>query len=164
LRYFFLKEIPPTSDGDFSERRLTEVYNADLANGLGNLISRIAKLCESADYTVMGSKERISGHIINVEEYSDALINYRFNEALAFVWKKISDLDKFLDTEKPWDLLKADSHAQATRLKEALSHMTDRIQEIGALLEPFMPDTAKKIEEQFKGPKISSQKPLFPRI
>lgn len=165
LRYFLLKEIPSTADGDFSERRLKEVYNADLANGLGNLVSRVAKLCESADYVVMGSKERVSGHIVDVEGYSEALANYRFNEALGIVVEKIRRADKFIDDEKPWELLRGKKlEVRSEKLDGILAHLVDRMQEIAAMLEPFLPETAEKIEEQFKGPKITSQKPLFPRI
>ena len=164
LRYFFLREIPSTADGDFSERRLKEVYNADLANGLGNLVARVAKLCETSDFTSMGSKERVSGHIVDVEGYTEAIEGYRFNEALAIVNEKITRADKFIDQEKPWELLKNPTPTQSTKLREALSHLVDRIQEVAAMLEPFLPETAKKIEEQFKGPKIKSENPLFPRI
>lgn len=168
LRYFLLREIPSTADGDFSERRFKEVYNADLANGLGNLVARVAKLCESTDYTVMGSEERVSGHIDNIEGYSDALAEYRFNDALIWIQEKITRADKFIDQEKPWELLAKNEknalHARQARLREALAHLVDRVQEVAAMLEPFLPETAKKIEDQFKGPKIVSQRPLFPRL
>lgn len=160
LRYYLLREIPSTGDGDFSKNRFKEVYNADLANGLGNLVSRVAKLCETANYTHLGSKEGISAHLIAIEGYSEALSEFRFHDALSFVWKKISELDKFINNEKPWALLKTNSQ----RLKAILSHSVDQIQEIAALLEPFLPETAKKIESQFKGPKITVQPPLFQRI
>src|SRR5260221_1149002 len=84
LRYFFLREIPSTADGDFSEARLKEVYNADLANGLGNLIARVAKLCENAHFTQLISANKSSEHIISIQGYSDALNEYRFNDALSF--------------------------------------------------------------------------------
>ncbi len=160
LRYFFLRHISPFVDGDFSEEKLKSAYNADLANGLGNLVSRVAKLCENANYTHMGSKERVSGHLIEVGEYSEALSEFRFNDTLSFVWQKISEMDKFIDQEQPWNLLKTDNQ----RLKTVLGHAVDQIQEIAGLLEPFLPETAQKIEHQFQGPKILSQKPLFPRI
>lgn len=160
LRYYLLRYISPFADGDFSEDKFRKAYNADLANGLGNLIARVAKLCESIDYIQMGSKNRVSAHLISIDEYSDALSEFRFNDALSFVWRKIAALDKFINDEKPWNLLKnADP-----RLKSVLAHSVDQIQEISGLLEPFLPETAKKIEEQFKGPKINSDKPLFPRI
>lgn len=78
LRYYLLREIPSTADGDFSERRLLEIYNSDLANGLGNLVSRVAKLCETTHYETMGSKTRVSGHVIELGEYTQAITEYRF--------------------------------------------------------------------------------------
>ena len=160
LRYYFLRHISPFADGDFSESKFKDVYNSDLANGLGNLISRVAKLCENSNYVQMGSESRVSGHLISIEEYSDAISQFRFNDALSFVWKKIAALDRFINDEKPWDLQKAGDK----RLKSILAHSVDQIQEIAALLEPFLPETAEKVEKQFQGPEIKSQKPLFPRI
>lgn len=160
LRYYVLSDIPSTGDGDFSETRLQEVYNADLANGLGNLISRTAKLCESAHFTEMSSIKKSSAHLIEVEEYSQALAEYRFHDALKFVWDKITELNKYIDSEKPWNLVKQDDR----RVKDVLAHMVDGLQEIGALLEPFLPETAEYMEKQFQGPDIVAQKPLFPRV
>lgn len=160
LRYFFLAKFSPFADADFSESKFKEVYNADLANGLGNLVSRVAKLCENANYTQLVSQNITSTHLIGGEQYLQALEEFRFNDALSFVWKKISELDKFINDEKPWQLQKTNDQ----RLKTVLSHAVDQIQEIAALLEPFLPKTAKKIEGQFKDPQIVSQKPLFPRI
>lgn len=160
FRYYVLSNISSTADGDFSEERLKEVYNADLANGLGNLISRVAKLAENAHYTLTGNKERTSSHLIGVEAYTKALNEYRFMDAVGFVWKKTSDLDKYIDEEKPWDLLKN----QNARIKDVLAHAIDEIQEIAGLLEPFLPETSEKITTQFKGPEIKAQSPLFPRL
>jgi len=160
LRYYFLRYVSPFSDGDFSEDKFKKVYNSDLANGLGNLVARVAKLCETSNSVQMGSASRTSEHLIDVEEYSKAMSQFRFNDALSIVWNKISTLDKFINDEKPWDLLKN----QDPKLKSILAHTVDQIQETAGLLEPFLPQTAQKIEEQFKGPKIISSKPLFPRI
>jgi len=160
LRYYLLAEIPPTEDGNFSEERLKEVYNADLANGLGNLVARIAKLCESSHYIQMGSDGKASAHIIDVEEYASAIADYRFDEALQFIWRKVDELNHFIDSEKPWNLLKQ----QDRRLKGVLSHCVDGLQEIAVLLQPFLPETASTILEQFKGPEIKAGKSLFPRI
>lgn len=160
LRYYCLAKISPFADGDFSEEKLKDAYNSDLANGLGNLVARVAKLCETTKYSHMVTKTRESLHLIDVEEYSQALSEFRFNDAVSVVWKKISELDKFINQEKPWELAKNNN----PRLKGILSHSVDQIQEIAVLLEPFLPEIAKKIEEQFRGPEITSQKPLFPRI
>ncbi|MBP9719423.1 MAG: methionine--tRNA ligase [Candidatus Levybacteria bacterium] len=160
LRYYFLAKFSPFLDGDFSEERFVETYNSDLANGLGNLIARVAKLCENSDYTEMGNKQRVSLHLMDAKPYIEALENFKFNEALFFVWAKITKLDQYINEEKPWALAKT----QNPRLKSVLAHAIDQIQEIAALLEPFLPETSKKIEEQFKGPKITSAPSLFPRI
>jgi methionyl-tRNA synthetase len=156
LRYYLLAEIPPTSDGDFSEERLKEVYNADLANGLGNLVSRVAKLCENANFKQAENHK----HIIEDEDYLKALEDYRFDEALKFIWTKIDDLNKFVDTNKPWELTKNND----SKLKDILSHLVDGIVEISALLEPFLPNTSEKIEEQFLRNTVKSSFSLFPRI
>lgn len=160
LRYYFLAKFSPFSDGDFSEKKFIEVYNGDLANGLGNLIARVAKLCESIGYQQMGSEGRVSEHVIEDGEYSRALQKFKFNEAVGSVWKKITALDQYINQEKPWALIKTNSQ----KVTAILTHCVDEIQEIGVMLAPFMPQTSNQILEQFKGPKIISQKPLFPRI
>lgn len=160
VRYYFLAKFSPFSDGDFTEEKFIEVYNGDLANGLGNLIARVAKLCESIDYQQMGSEGRESEHVIEDGEYSRAIEEFKLNEAVSSVWKKITVLDQYINQEKPWSLIKTNSQ----RVTAILAHCVDEIQEIGVLLEPFMPRTSGQILEQFKGPRIISQKPLFPRI
>lgn len=160
LRYYLLAKISPFQDGDFSETKFVEIYNADLANGLGNLIARVAKLCETINYEQMGPETKISEHIIEDGEYTNALSEFKFNEAIGSIWKKITILDQYINQEKPWELIKTNSQ----KLQGILAHCVDQIQEIGLLLEPFMPQTSRTIIEQFKGPKILSQKPLFPRI
>ena len=141
LRYYFLAKFSPFLEGDFSEERFVETYNSDLANGLGNLIARVAKLCENSDYTEMGNKQRVSLHLMDAKPYIEALENFKFNEALFFVWAKITKLDQYINEEKPWALAKT----QNPRLKSVLAHAIDQIQEIAALLEPFLPETSKKI-------------------
>lgn len=160
LRFYFLKYFSPFADGDFSEEKFKVAYNADLANGIGNLIARVAKLCENADYTHMGAANKSIDHLLEDEKYKTALEEFKFNEALGFVWEKISTLDKFINDEKPWVLAKTNTQ----RLSSVLAHCVDQIQEIAMLLAPFMPETSEKILGQFKGPKIVSQKSLFPRL
>jgi len=158
LRYYLLAKVSPFQDGDFSEEKLKEAYNSDLANGLGNLVARSAKLLESANFSQ--PERENNSHVISSEEYKRALSEFRFNDALYFVWGKISELDKYINSEKPWEKLKTHDH----KLKAVLSHIIDQIQEIGILLKPFLPSTSKAIEEQFNQSEIKSGKPLFPRI
>ena len=160
LRYYLLHDISPTGDGDFSEKKLIETYNSDLANGLGNLISRVAKLCENANFTKTKTVEN-QKHVSNFDEdYKKALEEYRFNDGLSIIWGKISKLDKFINDEKPWELVKTGDK----RLKSILEHAVDQIQEIAVLLAPFLPQTSEKILKQFEVSQIKSGVPLFPRI
>ena len=159
-RYYLLAKVHPWEDSDFSWEKFKEVYNADLANGLGNLVARVAKLSENAHYTLMSSAQKTATHIVGIEPYKEAIAEYRFTDALSFIWDKIHSADKFINEEKPWVLTKN----QDPRVKDVLAHVIDEIQEIAVLLEPFIPETAQKIEEQFKGPQIVSVAPLFPRI
>jgi len=158
LRYFFLAKFSPFSDSDFSVEKFAEVYNADLANGLGNLTSRVAKLCENANFSNT-DKYDISA-FENEKEYHDFLKEFRFNDALSLIWKRIAVLDGYINEKKPWELLKQED----PNLQSVLLHCVRHIQEISYLLRPFLPETAEKIDEQFNDPLIKAGAGLFPRL
>lgn len=160
LRYYLLAKIHPWEDSDFSWEKFKLSYNADLANGLGNLVARVAKLCETIDFTYNDSQKDFSSVLRKYENVKNALESYKFNEALIILWEKISEVDKYINDTKPWALIKTDEN----KAKEVLLHCANEIGEIALLVEPFIPETAQKIQEQFKGPKIISGQPLFPRI
>lgn len=151
LRYYFLREIPSTADGDFSERRFKELYNADLANGLGNLVARVAKLSESLTF----SKDNYDGFS---DEYKKDLEDFKFNEVLEILWNGVRQIDKYIDTNEPWKIL------DKKQLTQVLQPAINSIRKISHELSPFLPETAQKILNQFKGPSITSQPPLFPRL
>lgn len=153
LRYYLLREIPSTNDGDFSERRFREIYNADLANGLGNLVARVAKLAEHSSFIIQHS----TFNLFNTEVYKQALEEYRFHDALAYIWEKIKIVDKYIDTNEPWKL-------SGENLQNVLEQAIAQIIEIATLLQPFLPGTSEKILKQFAGPMITPQGSLFPRI
>lgn len=158
VRYFFLRYGPLRNDIDFTLEKFKEVYNADLANGLGNLVARVARLCEIANFEAKNlndiyylSRPSESG------EFRKTLEEFRFNDALGFIWNKISQADKYVDVHQPWSL-------KGEKLNQILNHLVSEILKITVLLSPFLPETAEKIQKQFAGPKIKSEKPLFPRI
>ncbi|MCL5784769.1 MAG: methionine--tRNA ligase [Patescibacteria group bacterium] len=150
LRYFMLSQIPIDADGDFSYERFEEVYNADLANGLGNLVARVAKLSEKNNISGPQTKQ------VWNEKVETFLGQYRFNEALTSIWKEISEADKVINQEKPWEL-------SEEAAKPVLEGLVKRIQGIAFNLQPFLPETADKILQQFSGA-IKSAPPLFPRL
>lgn len=150
LRYYLLSQIPSTEDGDFSEEKLKHVYNADLANGLGNLVSRVAKLCEKVQYSSESKQNAID------ETVQKNLKDYQFSTALINIWGLISLTDKQINSEEPWKL-------NNTELSQKLYEYTSNIIRIAESLKPLLPETSEKILKQFSG-EIKSSQPLFPRI
>ncbi|MDP1710761.1 MAG: methionine--tRNA ligase [candidate division WWE3 bacterium] len=150
VRYYLLAKFSPFEDGDFSERKLKETYNADLANGLGNLVSRVAKLAEGIEtkYEVKSLKEN--------GLYHKALEKFRFDEAIGLVWSEIAELNRYINDQKPWE-------KEGPNLDKDLQHLTSNILHLTSLIEPFLPETSQKIKDQFSG-KIAAAKPLFPRL
>lgn len=149
LRYYLLAKVHPWEDSDFTWEKFNEVYNADLANGLGNLVSRIAKLCEMTNIEV-------TGHI--KDEPNKLIEEFRFDQALKEIWDKIASLDKFIEEKKPWTLEK-------NELNSFLDSAIPTLSSIAHSLRPFLPETAEKIWGHFNsGNKIVSISPLFPRI
>lgn len=151
LRYYCLAKISPFQDGDFSEKKLFEIYNSDLANGLGNLVSRVAKLCENSDLAFPASEVNL------FKEVKENLNEFRFDFALKFIWEKISKFDQFINETKVWE-------QKGENLEKILQELVIGIRQIAFNLEPFLPEAAEKIEKQFAGPKIKSSTSLFPRI
>lgn len=160
LRYYFLREIPAYSDGDFSETRLKELYNADLANGLGNLVSRVAKLASKIEFTDHNSQFPVTTQTFiqkAPQEYKTAMEEFRFHDALSYVWRLIKEADVFVNNKQPWKL-------EGQEFTAVISLCVAQIQHIATLLLPFLPDTAEKILQQYAAQKIEPQQPLFPRV
>ena len=157
VRYYLLRTKNLGDDGDLSLDKLTGVYNADLANGLGNLVSRVAKLCEKSKITFILNGKRSRVRYDKSLEVAEFLDEYKFNEALGKIWQKIAKLDKVIDTKKPWKL-------EGSDLEKVLNTLVEGVREVAVLLEPFLPETAKKIQKRFAGPEIKAGEPLFPRI
>lgn len=154
VRYYLLKEIPSTSDGDYSERRFKEVYNADLANGLGNLVARVAHLAANV---TLEPPSVITFDEVAPATYREALDEFRFNDAIAIIWEKIKEADQEIDKKEPWKLA-------TDALKQCITDIVPEIREIAMLCAPFMPDTSDKILTQFSQTNITPQSPLFPRL
>lgn len=151
LRYYLLAKINPYEDSDFTFEKFEEVYNGELANGLGNLVARTAALCKKSGFKFKPTK------IDDDQNIKNALTDYKFDVALKTLWEEISQTDAFINEKEPWKL-------SDDELNKVLTHLVDRIRIIANNLKPFLPDTAENIEKQFTGPKIESGDLLFPRL
>ena len=151
-RYLISSTFPAFEDSDIGWNRLTEKYNADLANGLGNLVARIAKLAEKANFKPDNGEKMVFSR-----EAKKKIEEFRFNEALLNIWTAVDGENKRISDNKPWEL-------DEKKLNKFLEPSVEKIRQIACDLQPFMPETAKKITSQFKGPGIRFESPLFPRI
>jgi methionyl-tRNA synthetase len=152
LRYYLLAKISPTGDGDFTMEKFEEVYQSDLANGLGNLVARVAGMAEKANY-----KSSQQNALSFSKEVAKAVESYQLDKALTFIWQKIKSADKFINERGVWNL-------EGEQKKAALANLVKQIFQIAYDLQPFLPDTVKKIEKQYKGPVVKPEKALFPRL
>jgi len=151
VRYYLLREIPPTDDGDYSEKRMNEVYSSDLANELGNLVMRITTLAEKDGLTINNeTMKQLNNEAIKLFD------TFQFNLILEKIWRHIKLLNKSTDDFAPWKKTPEER-------KEFLTKSLSEINQIGYELQPFLPATAEKILKATTG-KIAKILPLFPRL
>jgi methionyl-tRNA synthetase len=174
VRYYLLREFTSSEDGDFSAKRLEERYNSDLANGLGNLVSRVLTLAEKVEISAIlsppeaGEESRGNNKLNRIikstqEKYEKAMKEIKFNDGLEAIWKLISACDEFIEKKKPWKLISEQRTANSEqKLKEILLSLLLSLKEIAVLLQPFLPAASEKILEQIKLNRKT--KSLFPRI
>lgn len=153
FRYFILKNISPFSDGDVTHERMKELYNADLANGIGNLTNRIMKLCTT--YLSDGYRPEPTEFPI---EYTQSMQKYDVKSAFEYIFKLVSDLDNYMQTEQPFKVIKVDEE----KGKAMLHNMRTQLYTVGRLLQPFMPRTSDTIKGLIKNNQMP-EKPIFPR-
>lgn len=151
VRYYLLAKLSPFSDGDFSKNKFTEVYTADLSNGLGNLVARVARLCELTQATIPPS-----GVYALDDHIAASIQRYQFNEALGFIWDKIRDLDKQIDSQRLWE--------NPNQKVSSLTQVIQSLRHVGFDLKPFCPNVSGEILRRFEGPKVLVGPALFPRL
>ncbi|MFA6136173.1 MAG: methionine--tRNA ligase [Candidatus Paceibacterota bacterium] len=167
VRYYFLREISPFDDGDYSQKRFVERYNSDLAKGLGNFYARVLGLAEKFkkipnNFSLMelSIEQRIKAVQQNIDKQLDG---FMFNDALSEIWSLISVGDSYVNEQKPWSEENGNIKNEKT-----LFNLLILLNAIGVLVGPFLPDTSKKITSSvsLKGKFIKVKKAanLFPRL
>lgn len=157
FRYYFMRECPFPGDGEFSFSRFAEVFNAELANNLGNLYSRCVTLITKnyagelpaveaipAEFTMEGAAR--ADTVRKVAEHIEAC---EYNLALQTLWQQVLDpANRYADRHEPWKKVKVDRAATA----HVLRNMVDALRVAAILLKPFLPRSAEKIYRSFNFP------------
>lgn len=154
VRYFLLREVPFGSDGVFSNEALIQRINSDLANDLGNLVSRTVAMIDKY-FDGLIPENRVPGEFDDelkavykdlpqkVEELMDKL---QFSTALVEIWRAISRTNKYIDETMPWVLAKSDENKP--RLATVMYNLAESLRIVSILIQPFMPETPAKIWHQ----------------
>lgn len=153
LRYFLIRKINPFDDGDVTEDSFREAYNADLANGLGNLVSRIMKLASQ----YLTAAPAIPDNTIPAE-FFDALHAFQFNRATDMIWDRIAVLDARIQDRQPFKLIKTDPE----KGREEIAKLVVELYTIARMLNPIMPETNEKLKALIRANQAPAA-PLFPR-
>ncbi|HEY5586415.1 MAG TPA: methionine--tRNA ligase [Ruminiclostridium sp.] len=154
IRYFLLREVPFGSDGAFSNEALINRINADLANDLGNLVSRTVAMIDKyfggtiPDSKVTGDFDEDLIKIVmeTPQKVEDLLDKLQFSTALSEIWKIVSRTNKYIDETMPWVLAKDESNS--ARLAQVMYNLAESLRITAILIQPFMPETPDKIWNQ----------------
>ncbi len=141
LRYYIAREFSPFEDSDITMEKFNIAYNANLANGIGNLTSRIMKMAEDNLNVPIETKQ-----FKLPEEFKSLLDKYEIQKSADFVWEKIAKLDGYIQKTEPFKLVKENPE----KAKKIITELVQSLHEISILLTPFLPNTAGKIGEAIK--------------
>ncbi len=158
-RYLLMSQFSFERDGDIKEEMFIEKYNSDLANNLGNLVSRVANMIDKYFDGVLPEVDIEVGY--DLEKVNRFIENYQFDKALTEIQAIISRANQVIEDEKPWEIAQVKN---MDKLAKLLTELSITIREVSLAIEPFMPETSKKINKMFNQEEIRKTDPLFPRI
>ena len=156
LRYFLLREVSSFEDSPFTIERFKESYNSGLANGLGNLVSRTIKMAISYDAFPKINPDK--DHLINNSYSAKYLENFDLKNSIDEIWERVSDVDKAIQEQKPFQEIKTNPEIAIRNVQ----HYINEVFRIAFELQPFLPETSKKIIECITERKMP-EAPLFLR-
>lgn len=154
IRYFLLREVPFGSDGIFSNEALINRINSDLANDLGNLVSRTVAMIDKyfggtiPENKIAGDFDEELKSMLGAlpQKVEDLLDKLQFSTALSEIWKAVSRTNKYIDETMPWVLAK--DEANTGRLAAVMYNLAESLRIVSILIQPFMPETPEKIWAQ----------------
>jgi methionyl-tRNA synthetase len=155
VRYFLLGAVPQFGDSDFSTERFAAVYEADLANGLGNLVSRLLTLAARSGLEAVPPSSDTSVQCRELD------LDLPHDEALAAIWAQIAQLNRELEQVKPWVALREGSTPQ---VREQIAAWLVRLAGIAQRIAPYLPNTSDRILSLLAARPIQPTAPLFPRV
>ena len=138
MRYYCLRELSPFEDSPCTPERFKDAYNANLANGLGNLVSRVMKMAET------NGVKALNGEVKLPDAYETGLSEYNLKKSMDAIWDLIAESDKLIQTKQPFRLMKSNI-PERTEGRACIETLLGNIYMIGIALKPFMPDTSKAI-------------------
>jgi methionyl-tRNA synthetase len=152
LRYFLLREMAFGQDASFSDEAFLTRFNADLANDLGNTVSRVAALCRQSfggtPGQVDGDNEVAQAFAGAEGEWRGAMIECQFNRALEAVWRLLTAVNGYVVASEPWKIRREEG-VQSARLHRVLSAAAEGVRLAAVMLSPFIPATSRRIFETF---------------
>ena len=154
VRYYLAREVSTFEDSDMTIEKFKEAYNANLANGLGNLVSRIMKMAEDN----LDSPIHIHDSEADISLYFELLNNFEIGKACDYIWLQIGVLDQYIQESQPFKVVKVDKEVG----QKMIAGLVTKLYFVAMMLDSILPDSAEKIKTLIKKNK-APETPLFIR-
>ncbi|HEX9608777.1 MAG TPA: methionine--tRNA ligase [Candidatus Paceibacterota bacterium] len=159
VRYYLCRHVSPFSDGDMTKEGFRDVYNGELANGIGNQVSRVMKMAEEHLGAPVSLTEDDSAFEPAVMEFIE---RFELNRAMDLIFEHVAKGDLYVQEREPYKKIRSTEPADSAQAKADIEKLVRHVFKLAVHLEPFMPDTAKEIQDAVRNNK--KPKNLFPRL